>query len=136
MQKKGLSVPVCFDNRHYFGCTLRCFRCWCCLQELREDIEFAPATVLLTPFSPLWIFWWGWTRRSGRHHYSASSTCTNHPTGTRRKPHLRSATLGGWWLRSAGLTAKLLDRSEASGTALTRWFLLRGPLLMNELTPN
>src|SRR5206468_8042426 len=116
-----LSVPVCFGNRRYFGCTLRCFRCWSCLQELRDPqrLEFAPATFLFTPFSPLWIFWWGWTRRSGRHYCSAASACTKHRTETRRKPHLRSATLGGWWLRSAGLTAKLLDRSEASGRALT-----------------
>ena len=33
-RKMRLSVPVCFGNRHYFGCTLRCFRCWSRLQEL------------------------------------------------------------------------------------------------------
>src|SRR5439155_19916014 len=63
-------------------------------------------------------------------------------TETRRKPHLRSATLGGWWLRCAGLTAKLLDRSEASGRALTpacavaRCFLdtLPSPLPVQRLT--
>jgi hypothetical protein len=118
-------VPVCSGNRHYSGCILRRFRCWSCFPELRDlQLELAPATFLSTPFSPLWIFWWGWTRRSGRHYCSAVSACTNHRAGTNRKPHLRSATLGGWWLRSAGLTAKLLDRSEASDRALTR---LRGP---------
>ena len=121
-----LRVSTC--DRHDLDPPPLCFWCRSLFRRFGQiqGLYDSPAAFLFTPFhplwiSPLWMVWWGWRRRRGaRHHYSAVSACTSRPSsGTCRKQNLRSAALGGRWVWSTSLTARILGRSEASGRALT-----------------
>jgi hypothetical protein len=55
-RKKGFRCLFA-GNCHYFGCILRCFRCWSCFPKLWDlQLRLARATFLFTPFHRFGFF--------------------------------------------------------------------------------